>query len=565
MKNRKSFAENTIILFISMIISKAVGALFKIPLTNIIGGVGMGYYSTAYSLFTPIFAVTAAGIPTVIVKVIANNIAASNYSNAKKVLWTALFTFGTAGFAGTLLIILLAVPFADYAAQSPESAWAIFAIAPSVFICCISSVLKGYYEGLCNMAPTAVSQVVEAVSRAVFGLGLAYLILNYGVDCYNAGEPVFGAAAETLDRAVDATLPFAAAGAIAAVTISELCGMLVLAVRHRLCKDCFEQEKSIGEVQRFSEIAKVLIKDCIPISLGAVVINLSSFIDLMTISRCINFSITENPVYFTNTFGTMIKSQGGSLRLANFMYGSYTGLCGTMFMLIPSFTGMLGRSALPEIAAAWSVNNRQLFKRKLSVVLKSNFIIGFPLYLGMAGLSGEILSVLYAGRPDEISVSVLPLFIQCIGGVFLTLSSTFFSVFQVIGRSELPIKLMLAGSAVKLIFNVFLITIPQFNISGAAISTVVSYAVVALGGYLALEAVTGSDYKILSLMFAPLAAGIFCGATAKFSYDALSGYFKAPVVLLIAIVIGALFYVLLLIILGGVHPKDLLNRQKIKK
>ena len=127
-----------------MIITKVIGALFKIPLTNIIGGIGMGYYSGAYSLYMPVFAVTAAGIPTVIIKSVAQNIAASRYKNTEKVLRTALVIFGTIGLLGSALIVLLAVPFSEIVAGSPQCLWAILCISPSVFLCCISSVIKGY-------------------------------------------------------------------------------------------------------------------------------------------------------------------------------------------------------------------------------------------------------------------------------------------------------------------------------------------------------------------------------------------------------------------------------------
>ena len=94
-----SYAKNTAILFISMVISKVVGALFKIPLTNILGGIGMGYYSTAYSIYSPVFAMTAAAIPTVIIKTVADNVASEKYANAQKVLKTALAVFGTIAIA----------------------------------------------------------------------------------------------------------------------------------------------------------------------------------------------------------------------------------------------------------------------------------------------------------------------------------------------------------------------------------------------------------------------------------------------------------------------------------
>ena len=94
-----------------MVISKIVGAVFKIPLTNILGGIGMGYYSTAYSLYTPVFAMTAAAVPTVIIKAVADNIALRRFANAQKVLRTAVVIFGATGLIGTAAILALARPF----------------------------------------------------------------------------------------------------------------------------------------------------------------------------------------------------------------------------------------------------------------------------------------------------------------------------------------------------------------------------------------------------------------------------------------------------------------------
>ena len=545
-----------------MAISKIVGAVFKIPLTNILGGVGMGYYSTAYSLYTPVFAMTAAAIPTVIIKTVADNIALGRFANANKVLRTAIMTFGSIGALGSVFILFLAKPFSDYVAQSPQSVWGIIIIAPSVCLCCISSVYKGYYEGCCNMMPSAVSQVAESVCRAIVGLGTSYFILNYGIKCYDSGKEIFGTLADNITQATDIIMPYAAAGAVLAVTASELCALVCLIIRKKLCRKVIDIYKGDTSTDRTFAIVRELLKNCVPISAAAVVINLSSFIDLITIPRCLNYALSCAPEYFSVRFSEIIGSQGGAVRLANFMYGSYTGLSWTMFMLIPSFKAMLGRCALPRIAGAWSLKNLVDFERKVSIVLRSNFIIGFPLYLGLSALSPYILDFLFSGRQQEIEVSVLPLFILGLGGVFLTLSSTFISVFQVIGRSDLPIKLMLPGCALKLIMNVFTISIPEINISGAAVSTVVMYAFVALGGYFALEAVTGIDFHILRKMSLPLIAGTVCAVIAYLSANILFERSVAFIRLLLSIGAGGFVYIILLILFNEINIKSLLNRQK---
>lgn len=547
-----------------MVISKIIGAVFKIPLTNILGGVGMGYYSTAYSLYTPIFAMTAAAIPTVIIKTVADNIALGRFANANKVLRTAIMTFGSVGAVGSVLILILAKPFSDYVAQSPQSVWGIMIIAPSVCLCCISSVYKGYYEGCCNMMPSAVSQVAESVCRAVVGLGASYFILDYGIKCFDNSKAIFGTLADSRTQAIDIIMPYAAAGAVLAVTASEFCALVCLLVRKKLCRKVIDIHKGDTSTDATIRIVRELLKSCIPVAAAAVVINLSSFIDLITIPRCLNYAVSCDPEYFRTCFSDIINSQGGQVKLANFMYGSYTGLSWTMFMLIPSFTAMFGRSALPQIAGAWTLNNKAEFEHKVSVVLRSNFMIGFPLYLGLSAMSPYILGFLFSGRQQEVEVSVLPLFILGLGGVFLTLSSTFISVFQVIGRSDLPIKLMLPGCALKLIINVFTISVPGINISGAAVSTVAMYAFVALGGYFALEAVTGIDFHILRKMLLPLIAGIICAVTAYMCENILFEQSGAFIRLFISIGAGGFIYIILLILFNEINIKSLLNRQKRK-
>lgn len=563
MKN--TYVKNTIILFVSMVISKIVGAVFKIPLTNILGGIGMGYYSTAYSLYTPVFAMTAAAVPTVIIKAVADNIALRRFANAQKVLRTAVVIFGATGLIGTAAILALARPFSDTVAQSPQSVWGIIAIAPSVFLCCISSVYKGYYEGCCNMMPSAVSQVAESVCRAVTGLSVSHLVIEYGMKCYAGGKRVFGVIAGSESEAVDIIMPYAAAGAVLAVTVSELCALVCLLVRKKVCKRIIDTSAGDTSTDRVAVIAKRLIKSCIPVSAAAIVVNLSSFIDLITIPRCLNFALSSDPGYFTASFSDIIKAQGGAVRLANFMYGSYTGLSWTMFMLIPSFTAMFGRSALPQIAGAWTLGNRKEFESKVTVVLRSNFVIGFPLYLGLSAMSRQILEFLFSGRQQEVTVSATSLFILGLGGVFLTLSSTFISIFQVIGRSDLPVKLMLPGCAVKLIFNVFTISVPAININGAAVSTVIMYAAVALGGYFALENVTGIDFHIIRRMAVPLSAGIVCAVVSRIVYGFVGESVNAVTALFLPIASGGAVYIILLIIFNEINLKSLLNRQKRKK
>ena len=140
-------------------ISKGLGALFKIPLTNLLGGVGMSYFSCAYSLFMPVYSLTVTGLSSAVARMIAQSVALGMYANAKKVRSTALIIFSIVGLAGSILTFLLSKIFS----RSMESSLSVAMIAPSVFFGCIMSVERGYYEGMSNMYPTAVSQVIEGI------------------------------------------------------------------------------------------------------------------------------------------------------------------------------------------------------------------------------------------------------------------------------------------------------------------------------------------------------------------------------------------------------------------
>ena len=197
----KRYIKNTAILFVSMAITKIVGALFKIPLANLLGGTGMGFFSTAYGLYSPIFALTAAAVPTVIMRITARNTAIGNGRYATAVRKYALILFTVIGALGTAAAAIFAKPFAEHVACSPESISAIFCISPAVMLCCIASVLRGYREGLSNVVPSAAASIVEALSRAVFGLGISYAVIFYAKDAFLNGRSVFGKDVPTMEQA----------------------------------------------------------------------------------------------------------------------------------------------------------------------------------------------------------------------------------------------------------------------------------------------------------------------------------------------------------------------------
>lgn len=547
MKGRSGFLKNTAVLFGAMLITKIIGAVLKIPLTNMMGGTGMGYFSTAYSFFNPVYTVLAAGLPTVVTRMTAQSAAVKRFKDARKIKSGAIILSLISGILGMAFMILLSRPFADYAASSPESLWAVLAISPSVLFCCLAAAYRGYYEGLSNMFPTAVSQVVESVVKAVLGLGLSALVMSLGESGKIPPENV---------------LPLSAAAAVAGVTIGELCGTLFLMLRSRLGSD-FITEKMLKDSpapQGKREIAKKIILQALPISAGAVIINLGAFIDLLTISSGIQECFVRNSEYFLTHWGAAVAESGADY-FGNFVYGSYSGIVLSIFMLVTSITALIGKSALPEIASAYERKDKNEICRKVSILISGIFLMGLPACMCLGALAEPALNILYPVREAEVSVSVIPLVILCGGGIPIALCGGLFSVFQAAGRFDLPIKLMMCGSAAKLIMNLLFLRIPVLSVSGAALSTVISHILVMILGIVSLRSAIGARIKIFTLFVKPFAASVACCLAALLSYYMLFNNFGSILRMLLTVCGGGLVYILLILMLD----KRIIGELKRKK
>lgn len=536
----KKYIKNTAILFASMTITKVVGAVFKIPLANILGGTGMGYFSTAYGLYSPVFALTAAGVPAVMMRLTAQNIAAGRPENALKTRRTALLLFSMLGLAGTLVVALFSGFFAEHVACSPESAPAVAAIAPAVMICCVASVFRGYYEGMSDVVPSAAAAVAEAVSRAAAGLALSFGVVFYAKYRFENGLDVFGVLYADYGAAYNAALPYAAAGAIVAVSFSELCGLVSLLISDRKRRKLPPPDSTPTDRKR--AIGSRLIRELLPVAASALVMNCVSFVDLLTVTRTLKESIAVNSAWFQREFSGVLTSAGGIGGLANFMYGSYTGIAMTMFMLIPSFAGMTEKTSIPEIAAAWECRDADRAARGCCTLFRAAAAIGFPACVGAAVLAEPLLSMLYYSRLAEVSVCTGAFMMLCTGGLFMIIASAMFGVFQAIGKAHVPLILMSCSVAVKALLNPLLMSVPELNISGAALSTAAGYIIMSAAGAVILRRQLRGKVSVFACVRRPLFCSLICGGAAYITYRAVQNCLPAPITVITAVFVGGLIY-----------------------
>jgi len=430
-KTKQSFLHGAVILTIATVIVKLVGALFKIPLGNIMGNTGMGYFNTSYNLFNVVYSLAIAGLPVAVAKLVAENEALGRHKNTRKILSISRVLFIATGLTGTCIMLFGARLYSN-AVNNPNAFGAVIALAPTIFFACVMSIYRGYYEGLKNMYPTAISQIVEAVIKTVAGLGFTVLAMTLAENSYSSTGSVFGIAVGGEEEAQILILAFAAAGAVLGVSVSTIGGAVYLLIRHRTKGDGItaqelEESPAPEETKR---ILKSLIKIAIPVCLGAVAVSLTSLIDGFSVMNRLEVALEADMSSIVAQYGDVLPTAKEDI--PNFLYGAY-GLAQTLFNLVPAITTTFGISALPAISSAWALKDERELTKNVSAALKITCLVAIPAGIGMSVLSEPIIRLIYFNKADEAIIAVPVLQILGLAVMFVSFMTPIHSMLHGIG------------------------------------------------------------------------------------------------------------------------------------
>jgi stage V sporulation protein B len=543
----------------SMIIVKLFGALFKIPLGNILDGDGMGYFSTAYSIFTMIYSFSTAGLPAAIAKMVSEQSVRGRARDIRKLHELSVKLFLIMGIAGTLVILLLSRVYVNLVG-TPNAWYCVLAIAPSVFFGCMTSAYRGYYEGLRNMTPTAVSQVVEVVFKLVFGLSLTYAAVKIGEAQFASGGKVFGVACKTAAEANAAIQPVASAAAILGVTVSTMIGTFYLLYKYRRIGDGIGEEELLNSPRpmRGKVLLTRLVMIAIPISIGSIVMNVAQAVDTVTIVNCLQYAFDHYPEKMQAIFGGVISAEVLAAGTApNFIYGSYSGYALSIFNLVPAFCNIFGKSALPNVSACWSAGDKEGTRLNIESVIRMTSLIAVPASFGIFFMAEPILRFIYPSKVAEVTIAAKVLSWQGISLIFLGLTVPLFAVLQGLGHAGKPPKYMLVGMIVKFLVNLLTISIPSINVNGAALGTGSCYLIILILSLRGLRQVTGLQISFFKLTGKQLISGLLCGLSAKGVYLLLGQFTSSRLITIVAIAVAAVVYIVMLLVTKALSRDDI--------
>lgn len=549
----------------SMIVVKLIGAIFKVPLANVLHETGMGFFNSAYTVYTAVYALTVTGLSAAVAKMVAENSTKSRYKDVRKILKLSTMVFVVTGIIGFFIIVFSARGFSN-GINSPNSYWTVMMIAPAIFFCCIMASYRGYFEGLSNMTPTAITQIVEVMIKLVTGLLFANMVMSIASEQYAKTGMVFGVLVNSSDAAKAAALPFAAAGAMLGVTLSTLFGFIYIYLRYKIKGDYITKEMLLEspKAMRTKILLYRLIKISIPITLGAVVLQLSALIDTFTIMNRLAYSFEVDPELMLSSYGMYLKEGD---YIVEFLYGCFTTAI-NLFNLVPAFTNIFGKSALPNVTSSWVKKDRKSIKVNIESVIRVTTLVAAPMAFGITFMSKPILTLLYPKLTGAINVGAPLLVILGLAAFCLSLVTPINAIFQGIGRMDLPVKFLLVGALLKFVLNVVLIGIPSINIMGGAYSTIVCYGVIAIISILTLRKTINVKIDFIGVLFKPILCGFLCGFSSFLSYNILSNISNSQIISIISIGIGAIIYVISLGVTRTLSKDDIYmlpNAKKIQK
>ena len=514
----KTFVKGAAILGVMGLICKVIGAIFRIPLTNIIdipGQVsGMAYYQMVYPVYALLLVVSTAGLPAAISKMVSERRALSDYKGAENVFKTSFKLLLIIGVVSAVVLFAISKPLAilfDF----PEAAINFMMLSPAVCFVAIISSYRGYFQGMQMMAPTGVSQLLEQLVKLLAGLYFAKMFLPLG--------PQYGAA-----------------GALLGVSLSEILALILLFIIYQVKKPAIKREieqnsNTKGETKK--QLLRLLLKIAIPVTIGACIMPIVMAIDTVVVIRG-------------------LKAIGFTEVEASSKFAHLTAYVNSLVNMPAVLSLALAMSLVPAISSFKAKGMKTELKQQSGLGFKIALLVGLPSAVGLSILAKQVLLLLYkpinpALYSGEMAVkaaqaldeTVMLLVIMSIAILMLTMLQTMTGILQGLGKVKIPVINLGIAAIVKIIVSVVLIRIPNINIVGAAIGTVLCYGIAAILNVYFVVKHTGMKISMLNHITKPVVCTALMGMVVYLIYPVIFDLVKSNTIATLgAIIVGAIVY-----------------------
>ncbi len=511
---KENFVIQGTILAVAGIIVRLIGILYRVPMTNIIGDEGMGYYSTAFNVYNIMLILSSYSLPLAVSKMVAARLAKGQYRNMNRVLRAALVyatvvgglaCFITWNFAGFFATTLFNTPFCVYALRT---------LAPTIWIMAYLGVLRGYFQGHGTMIPTAISQILEQVVNAIISVVAASVLFKVGLDTAkvygkDGYAQAFGAAGGTIGTG---------SGAFAALLF-----VLVLFLLYRpTAKRRIAKDRS-GSVDSYRQISRIFFFTVIPVIVSSGVYNINSVIDN----------------------GIMAHGMESLGRGKEFL--ALWGIYNNKYMLLVhvplAMANSLSSSLIPSLSGAIARKDRKAAIEKTALAIRFAMLIAIPSAVGLTVLSAPVNNLLFRGGNNAEAIRMMMIGASAV--IFLSLSTVTNAILQGLNRMNVPVRNALISLALHVIALYIMLMIFNMGIYSMVFASILFALFMCILNAIAIRNTLGYRQEMVKTFLLPAISAAFMGAAAY-------GVYRGVTLVIHSNVLGTLLAVLVAVAVYGV-------------
>ncbi len=523
-KSKDNFIVQGSILAFTSILVRLIGLAYRIPMTRTLGDEGMGYYDYAFEVYNMAFIISSYAMPMAVSKLVADRCARKEYRNSLKILKGALLIALVLGGLLTAAVLFGADLIAVKVYANPYVAIPLRVIAPTILICAVLGVLRGFFQGKKTMVPTAVSQLLEQIVNAVVSVVAATLLVR----AHSASEKIsaYGAAGGVLGTGSGA--------AFALVFIIFIFALNLPALRRQASKDKKEDTES------YLSILYVIFGTILPVTLSQVLVR-------------------SNGLIAASMYNHVMASKGISREAFTSTYGIYSSKYLVLCNIVTGITSAITIAMVPSIVSSHSVGNMSEVKQKISSAMKFNLIISMPSFVGLAVLGGPILKLLFN---DGSTDAAFVMFIGSIAVVLYTVSVLFNTIIQSIYKMMIPVY----HSAVAIAIDVIVLYVCLKFTGNGLVSLVAGNltlpVVVIILNYITLKKDINLKINWLKAVIIPAVSSLIMGLVILLLYKGLLKVTGNTIALFVTIMAGVIIFFLCLIIFKDIKEDELYQLPK---
>ncbi len=517
--NKKSAGKNLIvqgsILAVASIVVRLIGILYRIPLTNIVGNEGMGYYGFAFEVYQILVILSTNAVPVAVSKLTAARVARHQYKNAQAIFRCSIIF--AAVLSGTLALITFVgarwisiFMFGGIVEVAP----ALRVLAPTVFVCAVMGVFRGYTQGLGNMAPTAFSQVVEQLFNAVVSVAAAAILISRGA--------AFGAAGGTLGTLMGA--------------VSSLVFLYLVYSSYRPQLSLRMKKDPTKKLLENKDIYRMIGLTIIPLVLTSTIYQISSLLD-------------------SALFSNILKAIGYQPSFISSLYGIYSSKYQLLINLPLGITAALSVAMMPGIAGAIALKRHEQVREQMDLVIRVTMLIAIPCAVGVAVMGGPIMQMLFR---DTTTLPGRMLIIGAVTIVFYALSTLTSTILQASNHMRIPVINAGISLGIHIVFTVVLLAFADLHIFALIYGNIVFSFSMCVLNLRSLAKLIDYRLDIPKMCGAAVIASAIMGAVTFFVYKGSIYLIHSNLIsTVIAVLVAVIVYALVMIVTHGVTEEEL--------